>query len=105
MEHHHPGVGTIVQPTWWVQCTHVHVVHGYLNRKLNGNTGAGRQMGEEEYREREGGGGGVEGEKEGKRRIWGQGGELQRKDKEWVGEAKVEGRGGTYIDLHNPRSC
>ena len=25
MEYHHPGVGTIVQPTWWVQCTHVHV--------------------------------------------------------------------------------
>ena len=73
MEYHHPGVGTIVQPTWsWVQCTHVHVVYGYVNRKLNGNTGAGRQMGEEEeYREREGGGGGEEGEKEGKRRIRG----------------------------------
>ena len=22
--YYHPGVGTIVQPTWWVQCTHVH---------------------------------------------------------------------------------
>ena len=26
MEYNHPGVGTIVQSTWWVQCTHVHVV-------------------------------------------------------------------------------
>ena len=23
MEFYHPGVGTIVQSTWWVQCTHV----------------------------------------------------------------------------------
>ena len=22
--YYHPGVGTIVQPTWWVQFTHVH---------------------------------------------------------------------------------
>ena len=33
MEYHHPGVGTIAQSTWWVQCTHVHVVYGYVNRK------------------------------------------------------------------------
>ena len=30
MEYHHPGVGTIVQSTWWVQCMHhVHVVYGH----------------------------------------------------------------------------
>ena len=29
MEYDHSEVGTIVQSTWWVQCTHVHVVHGH----------------------------------------------------------------------------
>ena len=31
MEYNHTGMGTIVQTTWWVQCTHVHihVVHGH----------------------------------------------------------------------------
>ena len=33
MEYHHTGVGIIVQSTWWVQCTNVHVVCGYVNRK------------------------------------------------------------------------
>ena len=28
MEYNLSGVGTIVQSTWWVQCTHVHVVYG-----------------------------------------------------------------------------
>ena len=37
MEYHHPGVGTIGQPTWWVQCTYVHVVYGYANRKGHSN--------------------------------------------------------------------
>ena len=34
MEYYHPGVGTIVQSTWWVQCTLVHVVYGYDTRKV-----------------------------------------------------------------------
>ena len=29
MEYYHPVVGTIVQSTGWVQCTHVHVVQGH----------------------------------------------------------------------------
>ena len=29
MEYHHTGVGTIVQPTWWVQYTHGHQ-HGFF---------------------------------------------------------------------------
>ena len=37
MEYHHTGVGTIVQSTWWVQCIHVHVVYGYVNRKGDSN--------------------------------------------------------------------
>ena len=37
MEYYHPGVGTIVQPTWWVQCAHVIVVYGYVNRKGHSN--------------------------------------------------------------------
>ena len=53
MEYHHPGVGTIVEPTGWVQCTHVHVVYehvvyGYVNSKghfgttVGGGVGGGR---------------------------------------------------------------
>ena len=60
MEYNHSGVGTIVQSTWWVQCTHVHVVYGYVNRKvieiLMGIT-AVDWMGVEGRRRRGGGGG------------------------------------------------
>ena len=64
-------------------------------------------MGEVEYSEREGGGrGGEEGENEGKRmrrneeekrRKRGWAGELQTKDKEWGGKAKVEGGEGPIL--------
>ena len=45
MEYNLSGVGTIVQSTWWVQCTHVHVhaVYGYVDRKGEG-MGGGEEM-------------------------------------------------------------
>ena len=38
MEYNHSVVGTIVQSTWWVQCTHVHVVYRYDNKTGHSNT-------------------------------------------------------------------
>ena len=66
MEYNHSGVGTIVQSTWWVQCTHVHVVMAMHTGKVivAGDSGWGDGRGgvviEQRVKEKgRGGGGGI----------------------------------------------
>ena len=80
MEYHHSGVGTIVQTTWWVQCTHVHVVYGgkviEILQVMGITVGGGRERSEDgaKGRMRWEGGGGEEKREEGKGRRKGEGG-------------------------------